>query len=142
MTTGTRQRTFDRETWLRAMAAWDAGRFGTEWADCRNLAAKAGIIFPPDGSPDDSWGDDSPSQRAMLVRAIRETPRLLRRAIGATGVRSWSDVIERLLLGRDLRMDMVDRREHDWSLTKARRGAMTTIGDTLRTITDSLDVER
>jgi hypothetical protein len=140
MTHPTKQRTYDQETWNRARAAWDAGRFGSEWADCRGQAAKAGIIFPPDGTPDDTWSDASPSQRALVIRAIRETPRLLRRAIGANGVRSWSDVIERLLLGRDLRLERVEDREIEWATTKARRGSMTPIGETLRIVSDSLDV--
>jgi hypothetical protein len=134
----TNVRTFDQATYLRARSAWDAGRFGSEWADWRLLAAKAGILFPPDGSPDDSWGADSPSQRAIIVRAIRETPRLLRWAIGGRQVRSWGDVIERLLMGRDLMALDADQRETDWTLTKARRGAMTPISDMLGTVADSL----
>jgi hypothetical protein len=134
----TNVRTFDRETWLRARDAWEAGRFGSEWNDWRNLAGKAGIIFPPDGTPDDPWSADSPSQRAILIRAIRETPRLLRRAITAPGVHSWSDVIERLLLGRDRIAADVEQREYDWSVTKARRGAMVPVGDVVETVRDSL----
>ena len=142
MTHPTKVPTFSKATYLRSRDAWDAGRFGSEWADCRGQAAKAGIVFPPDGAPDDSWADASPSQRAILIRAIRETPRLLRRAIAADGVRSWSDVIERLLLGRDLRMGRVEDREADWATTRARRGAMTPLAETLGAVADSLGVER
>lgn len=138
MSSYTRQRTYDQATYLRARDAWEAGRFGSEWNDWRNLAGKAGIIFPPAGTPDDSWGDESPSQRAILIRAIREQPRLLRRAITAGRVNSWSDVIERLLLGRDHLMGAVEQREYDWSLTKARRGGMVPLGEVLDPVLASL----
>jgi len=138
----TKQRTYDRETWNRADAAWRSGSFGPEWPDWRNLAGKAGIIFPPDGSPDDSWTDARPSQRALIIRAIRETPRLLRWALTRPGIHSWGDVIEHLLTGRDRLALDADQRESDWTVTKARRGAMTPIGDVVATIRDSLEVER
>ncbi len=133
----TRQRTYDRETWNRARAAWDAGRFGSEWADWRNLAGKAGIIFPPDGSPDDSWSDASPSQRALVIRAIRETPRLLRWALTRPGVHSWGDVIEHLLTGRDRLALDADQRSEEWDTIK-RGDAPVRLGAVLATITDSL----
>ena len=137
MTTNTP--TFDRETWQRAVAAWDAGRFGPEWSDWRRLAARAGIIFPPIGSPDDSWADARPSQRAMVVRAIRETPRLLRWALTRPGIRSWADVIEHLLTGRDAMALDADQRDAEWQATKARRTAPPEhIGGSLTTIVDSL----
>lgn len=137
MTTNTP--TFDRETWQRAVAAWDAGRFGPEWADWRWLAARAGIIFPPIGSPDDSWADARPSQRAMLVRAIRETPRLLRWALSRPGIRSWGDVLEHLLTGRDAMALDADRRDAEWQRTK-RGEPPVRIGAVLETISDSLEV--
>lgn len=134
----TRQPRYDRETWQRAMAAWEAGRFGPEWADWRLLAARTGIVFPPDGTAQDSWSDPRPSQRAMLIRAIRETPRLLRWALTQPGVRSWGDVLEHLLTGRDrLGLD-ARQREEDWTVEKS---AMTRAGDVLATIRDSLGVE-
>lgn len=131
--------TFDRETWLRAVAAWEAGRFGPEWADWRLLAARAGIIFPPNGSPDDSWSDARPSQRAVIIRAIRETPRLLRWALGRPGVRSWGDVIEHLLSGRDAMALDADRRADDWQRQK-RGDPPVHVGAVLATISDSLEV--
>lgn len=141
MTHPTKVRTYDRETWQRAMAAWDAGRFSSEWADWRNLAGKAGIIFPPDGSPDDSWADARPSQRAMVVRAIRETPRLLRWALTRPGVSSWGDVIEHLLSGRDAMALEADTREAEWNAVK-RSPDPVGIGDVMSTLRDSLGVER
>jgi hypothetical protein len=66
----------------------------------------------------------------------RETPRLLRRAI--PGASSWSDVIGRLLTYRDLMALDADQRETDWTLTKARRGDMTPLAETLGAVVDSL----
>ena len=137
----TKQPRFTKEVWLRACQAWDAGRFGREWADWRLLAAKEGVIFPPEGTPEDSWADGRPSQRAMIVRAIRETPRLLRWAIRRPGVASWSDVIENLLEGRDRLGLEADERERDWTLEKSRRGRPVRIGEMLSVVGDSLGME-
>ena len=136
----TKQPRFTPEVYRAAMAAWDRGRFGPEWSDVRGMAARAGIIFPPDGDPDDSWAAEHPSQRAILVRAIRETPRLLRRAIEKPGARSWGDVVGRLLLTRDRWDDAIDRHEEAWEATKAARPSA--VADVLATIADSLGVDR
>ncbi len=141
MTSHTKQRTYDRATYNRSRDAWDSGRFGPEWPDWRNRAAKAGIIFPPDGTADDSWSDARPSQRAIVIRAIRETPRMLRWALSRPGVESWGDVIGHLLSGRDgLAMD-ADRRELDWSEVK-RGDRPAPIGGVLATIVDSVGTKR
>lgn len=92
-------RTYSSEHWNAALDAWDAGEFSREWRDVRHQAAMRGIIYPPDGSKWDSWEDDSPSQRAMLIRAIRETPALLSKCIARS--QSWSDVIAKLTQARD-----------------------------------------
>jgi len=139
MTHPTKVRTFDRETWNRADAAWRAGRFGPEWPDWRGLAGKAGIIFPPDGSPDDSWADAHPSQRALVYRAIVETPRLLRWALRQPGIASWGDVIEHLLAGRDRLALDADQRDADWQNVK-RGDRPAPLGDVLGTISNSLGV--
>ena len=92
-------RTFTRSELDRARAAWDEGEFSSEWRDVRHRAAMGGLIYPPSGSKWDSWDDDEPSQRAVLIRAIRETPRLLDKCL--VGARSWSEVVERLFRARD-----------------------------------------
>lgn len=94
-----RQRTFSRADWQLAQDEWRDGGFGSEWRDVRHQAAMGGIIFPPSGTALDSWEDDHPSQRAIIIRAIRETPRLLERCIA--GASSWSQVIDRLTRSRD-----------------------------------------
>lgn len=110
MTSFTKGPRISREMLDASRAAWDAGGFSDEWRPWRRMAAiEAGILFPPDGTAHDSWDDDAPSQRAILIRAIRETPQLLRRSIEAPGVRTWGDVIGRLLGGRDRMRDELDR---------------------------------
>jgi len=88
-------RTYSGADLEAARAAWDAGEFSDEWTPFRELAASRGILYPPSGSKWDSWEDSLPSQRAILVRAIRDTPQLLGACIGSS--RSWSEVVSRLL---------------------------------------------
>lgn len=104
-------RTFTRSELEDSRAAWDAGDFSSEWRHVRHKAAMGGIIYPPNGSKWDSWEDDSPSQRAMLIRAIRETPTLLDRCI--VGARSWSEVITRLTSARDEWRSDLDEKDRD-----------------------------
>ena len=104
MISPTMRRTFTATQLAESRTAWDTGHFSAEWRDWRHMAAmQAGIIVPPDGTEWDSWSDDEPSQRAMLIRAIRETPALLSGAIRSPGVHSWAAVIAVLLRGRDER---------------------------------------
>lgn len=91
-----------REQLYASQAAWTAGRFSDEWKPWRNLAAlQAGIIVPPEGSAMDQWDDEKPSERAQIIRAIRETPKALRAAICAPNVHSWSAVIAQLVRRRE-----------------------------------------
>jgi hypothetical protein len=93
-------RTYSRDAWLEAQLAWDDGTFSDEWKPWRHKAAmELGVIYPPAGTAYDSWEDDNPSQRAILIRAIRETPALLAKCF--RGSRSWSDVIAKLTRSRD-----------------------------------------
>lgn len=103
-------RTFNRADWEASLAEWDAGQFSDEWRNVRHLAAMQGMIYPPTGTKWDSWEDDEPSQRAMLIRAIRETPRLLEECIGRS--RSWTEVIAKLVAARD------ELRDGGWRQTR------------------------
>jgi hypothetical protein len=102
-------RTFLRSELDAANAAWDAGDFSPEWREVRHKAAMGGLIYPPSGTKHDSWEDDSPSQRAILIRAIRETPALLGKCI--IGAPSWFVVIERLTRARDEWREELDAKE-------------------------------
>jgi hypothetical protein len=92
-------RTFSRSHWEAALEAWDAGGFSDEWKPFRHQAAMRGIIYPPDGTKWDSWEDENPSERAILIRAIRETPALLREAIARRD--SWAGVVQYVVHRRD-----------------------------------------
>lgn len=104
-------RTYNRVDWEAALAQWDAGKFSDEWKPYRHQAAMRGMIYPPEGTRYDQWDDDEPSQRAMLVRAIRETPTLLGVCIDRS--RSWGEVVARLIRVRD-----------DWREEQRRRVAV------------------
>ena len=92
-------RTYNQTDWLASLAEWDAGKFSPEWKRYRHAAAMRGMIYPPIGSRFDSWEDEEPSQRAMLVRAIRETPELLMHSIETS--KSWGEVLTKILRARD-----------------------------------------
>lgn len=135
------QRRVTREQLEASRAAWAAGGFSDEWGYWRTVAARdAGIIDPPSGTRWDSWSDGSPSQRAILVRAMRETPQMLRRAIRKASRPTWEAVIERLLQDRDVLGDDADLREEQWQAAK--RAPMAPLTDILAVLRDSLGVER
>jgi hypothetical protein len=103
------ERTFSRQAFVESQAQWEAGEFSWEWHLVRRRAAERGFIYPPEGSRWDSWEDDNPSQRAILIRAIRETPELLEECIDRS--RSWFEVIAKLTQGRDGRREDAELRD-------------------------------
>jgi len=107
-------RTFKRADLDEAERRWQAGRFSDEWRPFRHQAAMRGFIFPPEGDRFDSWEDDEPSQRAILIRAIRETPALLDQCIARS--RSWAQVIALLTRERDAwrEQDDLEARDEEW----------------------------
>lgn len=90
-------KTYSRSDWLAAQEAW--ADFSPEWREVRHQAAMRGILFPPSGSAWDSWEDASPSQRAILIRAIRETPALVKASVARSS--SWHEVIANITSTRD-----------------------------------------
>lgn len=135
---GTR-RTFTREQLEASRAAWDAGEFSAEWRDWRHLAAmQAGIIDPPTGTRWDSWADDEPSERAILVRAIREQPRALRAALTSGRCHTWAQVVRAIVIERDRLADAADQREHEWDVERRKRPVP--LADTLAVLRDTLGV--
>ncbi len=132
--------TYTRQQTLEAREAW--GSFSAEWDAWTLMASRGpGIIFPPSGSVHDSSEDGHPSQRAIIVRAIRDTPDLLRWAIRGCKEPSWSKVIERLLSGiSEMREQVgleVERDEQRPSLDPTPREAMQRLGDYLNIVKDS-----
>ncbi len=132
-------RTFSRSDWETAQEAWLD--FSGEWREVRHQAAMRGMLYPPDGTRFDSWEDDSPSQRAMLIRAIRETPKLL--AVAVSRSRTWGEVIKRLIGARDdwrAEMAEAERREARRRLDEEgpRRGPLVHVGPVARNIADSV----
>ncbi len=125
-------RTFTRSELDKARAAWDEGGFSREWRDIRHKAALGGLIYPPAGTALDSWDDDNPSQRAMLIRAIRETPKLLDRCL--IGAPSWTVVIARLTHARDGWREEQALREREVDDVPTHREAVTSLARILERI--------
>lgn len=129
----TEQRTYRREHVVEATRRWDAGQFGPEWRPYRALAASRGFIFPPAGDRWDSWEDGQPSQRAIVYRAIEDTPRTLRAVIARS--RSWNDVVRGLMADLERRREDVGIEERaavvDRLARPTRIEAMTAVGAVL-----------
>jgi hypothetical protein len=104
-------RSFSRSDWDASQAAWKDGEFSDEWKAVRHQAAMRGMIYPPEGTKWDSWEDDEPSQRAMLIRAIRESPSLLTVAVSRS--RNWGEVVAYIIRRRDEWRDELNERERD-----------------------------
>jgi len=105
-------RTFSRDDFFRAKREWED--FGSDWWPFKRLAADRGFIFPPTGTKHDDRDAESPSQRAIVWRAIEDQPTELRRIISRSW--SWSQVVDQIIgLETRLRMDADDRaRDEEW----------------------------
>lgn len=112
MTSYTKQPRYSRERWEAAQSSWQAGEpWSDEWREWRHLAAQHGIPDAPVGTQWDQWDDDQPSERAMLIRAIRETPTALRAAILDGRTHSWASVVAIVIRGRDnVSADVIEER--------------------------------
>jgi hypothetical protein len=132
---GTRQRTYTRQQLDESRAAWTAGEFSDEWREFRHLAAmSAGIIAAPKGTKWDNWGDEDPTERAILIRAIREQPEALRRILRSGRVGAWSNVIAVLLRGRDDIADDVELAERESVQPDTRRQDVTALRGILKVL--------
>lgn len=107
-------RTFSRSDWLAAQAAWDEGDFGYRWQALRRIAAERGYIYPPSGAVDDDREVESPSQRAIVWRALEDNPSRLEAIVRRS--RSWSQVVDGIIgLEERLRQDAdEDERVDAW----------------------------
>lgn len=97
-------RTYSRADFLASKEAWSD--YGDEWLFYRQMASDRGMLYPPSGSPLDSIDDPLPSQRAIVYRAIGDTPKALTEAIRAS--HSWSEVVRKLMADVDRRREDVD----------------------------------
>lgn len=85
-------RTFSRDDWVAAKETWHG--FGPAWNGLRQRAALVGMIFAPSGTEYDDREAESPSQRAIVWRALNDNPAALYAIVGRS--RSWSDVVDRI----------------------------------------------
>lgn len=138
-------RTYSRDQWLEADGAWQA--LVTEpwrWKPYRQAARERGMLYPPAGEPGDSWGERAPSQFAIVARELYDgNPERLMAAIRVS--RSWSEVVRRLLDGRDDAWEEASLRERDaaWAkgLEPTRGEAVETVATIIRRVADSIGVD-
>ena len=132
-------RTFSREDWQASEHAWQDGEYGWRWGQLRRIARESGILYPPAGTAHDDRDAESPSQRAIIWRALEDNPTelyaIVRRA------RSWSGVVDRIIgLESRLRSD-ADYNQRDIDHEKANdpdhRESASSIASILQRIGDS-----
>lgn len=138
-------KTYDRDTFVRARAAWDEGAFGPAWSELRRISWERGFPFPPAGTEWDSVEDAEPSQRAIVWHWLEDRPV----ETTATVARSWSwSQVVRALMGMAERVrDDVDlaEREDAWDRDHNRarpRDDTLALAAILRRLGDSVGVER
>ena len=107
-------RTYSRSDWTASQQAWDDGEFGYRWQAIRRIAAERGFIYPPSGTRHDDREVESPSQRAIVWRALQDNPTGLERIVRRS--RSWSEVVDGIIgLEARLRVDADDNgKVDDW----------------------------
>jgi hypothetical protein len=132
-------RTYDRATFLAAREAWDTGDFGWQWQAIRRIAAERGFLYPPSGSVHDDREVESPSQRAIIWRALIDNPTrteaIVRRSY------SWSQVVDGIIGLEDrLRRELVEvERDEAWERKDepTHKEAAMRLGAIIRRIGDS-----
>lgn len=133
-------RTYSRSDWHASQQAWDDGDFGYRWQAIRRLAADRGFIYPPSGSVHDDREAESPSQRAIVWRALEDNPRELERIVRRS--HSWSQVVDGIIgLETRLRLDADDdEMAQKWERRDepTEREAVQAIARVLKRIGDSL----
>lgn len=112
-------RTYGRAAYLRAREVWAEGEFGSEWEPYRLAAGEQGYIFPPTGSRHDDREVGQPSQRAIIHRAIEDTPAWLLTVVGQS--KSWSQVVAAIIANEGGLREDADYAEVDAEATKERR---------------------
>lgn len=137
-------RTFSRDEWLAAEREWSAGGFGWRWGAIRRIAREQGILYPPSGSAHDDRDAESPSQRAIVWRALEDNPAELAAIVRRSS--SWNGVVDRIIgLEQRLRSD-ADYAERDAAWEQAEtpdhREAVTALGAVISRIADSVGGDR
>lgn len=110
-------RTYDRETYLRARAAW--ADYGSEWDELRRIAWERGFPYPPSGSPFDDRDDPEPSQRAIIYRALLDRPRTTWATVARA--RSWNQVVSGILQTEERIREDADLGEREAEYERAER---------------------
>ena len=132
-------RTFDKETYQAAKAAWDAGEFGHEWREARSISWERGYPYPPSGTRWDDPEDGEETQRAIIFRALDYRPFGTLHVIRTSN--SWHQVVERIIAEEHRLKETADDLEWEADAEKGRRPsyreATSTIADVLRRIGDS-----
>lgn len=104
-----KERTYSRADWIASAEAW--ADYGSRWDGIRRIAREVGILYPPTGSAHDDRDAESPSQRAIVWRALEDNPTELAAIIRRS--RSWSGVVDRIIgMEQRLRSD-ADYRDRD-----------------------------
>lgn len=130
-------RTYSRADFLAAKEAWDKDFDYGEWGPFREAAAERGMLYPPSGRVTDSWEDPKPSQRAILYRAIVDTPDTLMDAINES--RTWSEVVGKVFRDMEIRREDADLQERDAAWDRRQyRGPMESIATIFGRVRDSL----
>lgn len=133
-------KTYDRDTYVRACAAWEDGEFGSEWAEVRRISWEHGFPFPPVGTSFDQFDDDQPSQRAIVYQWLDWRPSDTTRIVAQST--SWFEVVRKLAaLGERVRDD-ANLADKDAAWAKAQlptaREASAAIASTFERVASSL----
>jgi hypothetical protein len=108
-------RTYSRDAFLEARALWESGEYGWQWQRIRRMAAERGYIYPPSGTRHDDREVESPTQRAIVWRALEDNPGKVEAIVQRAT--SWNQVVDQII-GMEARLarDAYDaERDIEWS---------------------------
>ena len=123
-------RTYKADTFLKAKEEWRS--FGPEWDRIRAAAAQSFSVFPPAGTELDDRDAESPSQRAIVYRALMDRPRETEAIVRRSS--SWSEVVTRIFAAESrLREELgIADAEHRAGQSMKRMGYPQSIRDIFR----------
>ncbi len=133
-------RTYSRETYIGAKAAWDDGQFGPEWREVRRISWARGFPYPPEGTREDDREVENPSQRAIIWQALDWRPEKTVEIVRTS--KSWWQVVERIMAQEEgLREDAdIGQKEADYERAERPEGreAVQALGRIFTRISDSV----